>query len=369
MRLPRILALAAHALLLGASARSAGAQRQRRLFVHVLSDSGAAIADADIVVFAPSVRSIGQSRSDAAGRAVIRLPSELPSNVTVTARHLGYAAASRQINVSRADSSFLELRLATATRMLPGVSVDVARMRPERRPYIDSTEIASSTRSILSLADVVKKLRWNIDYQVYKCLPRTAVGPAARGPIPGTPHDELHAEVYVNGQWIPPEWDPGHLIHSEHIAEMRYVNCFDHSVQDLPELPWAALYVTLKPGVAWDVKRGSYLLDEASSEHRPARDIVTRSATPARSMDRLLGVYDEESGAALADVSVTDSASGTTALTTATGTISLGFVSNPTASLRIHKLGYVDQVISVRMSEPDTLPITLVLKRAPAVVR
>ena len=84
------------------------------------------------------------------------------------------------------------------------------------------------------------------------------MAPLVRGPIPATRDDLLKMEVYVNGRWVPPEWDPGHLIHSEHIAEVRYVDCFDKSMPGLPQLPWGALYVTLKPGIDWNLKRGSF---------------------------------------------------------------------------------------------------------------
>jgi hypothetical protein len=336
--------------------RRADAQTGSRVVVRVLSDSNVAIGDADVIVFTSTSRLIGQGRTDSAGRASLVLPQALSGDGVVTARKVGFAAASRNVRLSMNDSVFVELRLARAARALPAVTVDASPLRLERRPFIDAAEIASDRRSILSLADVVKKLRWDVDFKSRKCLPRGAMGPLTEGPIPATRNDLLRMEVYVNGRWIPPEWDPGHLIHSEHIAEARYVDCFDQSIPGLPQLPWGALYVTLKPGIDWDLKRGSF-------ERRDMTQAPVSSSLPRRG--RLLGVFDDQSGNPVEDVAVTDSASGTTARTTATGTVSLGFLSPGDSRILIHKPGFVDQSMIVRISGVDTMPITIVLKRQP----
>jgi len=234
------------------------AQRSPRVVVRVLSDSNIALRDAELILFASTSRATAQGRTDSLGRASIAVPRELSGEAIVTARKVGFASASRTISLSMKDSVLVELRLARAIQALPAVTVDASRLRLERRPYIDAAEIASDKRSILSLADVVKKLRWDIDFQNHKCLPRGRMGPLVRGPLPATRGDLLKMEVYVNGRWVPPEWDPGHLIHSEHVAEVHYVDCFDKSIPGLPQLPWGALYVTLKPGIDWDLKRGSF---------------------------------------------------------------------------------------------------------------
>lgn len=316
-----------------------------------MSDSSVAVADAELVVFSATSRATAQGRTDSSGRASITLPRDLSGDGVVTTRKVGFAAVSRNVRLPTSDSVFVELRLARVTQALPAVTVDASRLRVERRPYIDAAEIASDTRSIVSLADVVKKLRWDIAFQDRKCLPKGRSAPMVRGPIPATSRDELRMEVYINGRWIPPEWDPGHLIHSEHIAEVHYVDCFDKSIPDLPQLPWGALYVTLKPGIDWDLKRGSF----------ERRDL----AAPARQGVRLLGVYDGQSGDPVENVAVTDSASGTTARTTVTGTVSLGFIPPGTSKILIHKAGFIDQSMVVQISPADTTPITIVLKRQP----
>ncbi len=86
---------------------------------------------------------------------------------------------------------------------------------------------------------------------------------------------------------------------------------------------------------------------------------------------RLLGVFDEESGNPIAGVEVMDLATGTSALTTSTGTLLLAFLAPGDNSVRIRKLGYGVQEMMVTLSPRDTTPLTVVMKRVtelPAVV-
>ena len=86
---------------------------------------------------------------------------------------------------------------------------------------------------------------------------------------------------------------------------------------------------------------------------------------------RLLGVFDEESGNPIAGVEVMDLATGTSALTTSTGTVLLAFLAPGENSVRIRKLGYGVQEMMVTLSPRDTTPLTIVMKRVtelPAVV-
>ena len=77
-----------------------------------------------------------------------------------------------------------------------------------------------------------------------------------------------------------------------------------------------------------------------------------------------MGVFDEATGDVVVGAEVADSTSGTFALTTSTGTVSLAFLPVGNSTLRIHKAGYVDLFLPVSISPRDTLPLTLLLKPA-----
>jgi hypothetical protein len=80
---------------------------------------------------------------------------------------------------------------------------------------------------------------------------------------------------------------------------------------------------------------------------------------------RLLGVYDSESGEPIEGAEVKDMLSGTSALTTATGTVSLMFLPDGGSLVRIRKIGYAAQTLVVAIDPSTMLPATVVLQRAP----
>src|SRR5439155_18142721 len=71
---------------------------------------------------------------------------------------------------------------------------------------------------------------------------------------------------------------------------------------------------------------------------------------------RLLGVYDVATGEPIEGAEVTDLKSGTKALTTKTGTVSLVFLPDGGSQIRVRKLGYKPGRQFASISRTDPVP-------------
>ena len=89
-------------------------------------------------------------------------------------------------------------------------------------------------------------------------------------------------------------------------------------------------------------------------------------------LGRILGVLDKVTGQPLAGAEVVDLATGTKAVTSSTGTISLAWLSPGTSVLQVRKLGYANKIQTVATSATDTGSVTVALtpltQSLPAVV-
>lgn len=97
----------------------------------------------------------------------------------------------------------------------------------------------------------------------------------------------------------------------------------------------------------------------------PAQPASRAPATEpaARAIGRIVGVYDDQTGTPIDSVEVRDMASGSTALTTSTGTLSLFFVDTAGSLIRFRKIGFKPVTMFVA-NAPGIDPLTVVLERA-----
>jgi len=94
-----------------------------------------------------------------------------------------------------------------------------------------------------------------------------------------------------------------------------------------------------------------------------------QSDTAARRpfIGRILGVFDALSGEPVEGVEIFDMLSKSSALTTTTGTVALSFVDSGGSIIRLRKLGYEAQLLTVS-NRADDVPITAVLRRSGVVL-
>lgn len=78
---------------------------------------------------------------------------------------------------------------------------------------------------------------------------------------------------------------------------------------------------------------------------------------------RLIGVYDETTGAPVDSVRITDVLSGTSILTSATGTATLAFLPEGGSLVRLQKIGYDVKTLMIAIDAADTTPVTVMLPR------
>jgi len=100
----------------------------------------------------------------------------------------------------------------------------------------------------------------------------------------------------------------------------------------------------------------------------PVRDPV---ASVPRAPIRIIGVYDEASGQPIPAAEISETATGSSVMTSTTGAANLGFIVPKGGEIRIRKIGFEEQTMTISMAPADTLPITVVMKRVaelPAVV-
>ncbi len=251
-------------LIVAAPLRAQGAPGTVR--VHVTDSLRVPVVGADAMLSrGDSV--VARARTDSTGNATLRAPA--PASYELQVRRLGFDHVDQSVDLHPSGPlTLVEVELTRLVQRIGPVAVTDSRLPLDKRPYVDAAEIAASSRTLLSLDDVIGKLRPNIAYQVRRCLPLPRSGPVDSPLIPRAfMVHPLMAVVYVNGKKVPREWNPWDSIHAEHIQEIQYVNCLDGSIPGLPRLPWAAVYVVLKPGYDWDPGHGSFAVDSLTMQN------------------------------------------------------------------------------------------------------
>jgi hypothetical protein len=355
--------------------------------VRVVDPTGAPVPNADVATVRGLNTTVARGVTDSAGRRVFTM-SRGDDEYQVVVRHIGFDRADQFFRPNQ-DSLGVVIRLHRTPNELPAMVVTADQDVRRKRYHVGADDIAASTRPIHDGLDVITKLRpdmmeppdggifttcgaWYLWVNGTRVVfppidPALAIKAsqqrrgaiAARAAMANRPpqfHGQMRVPVSVQSAL--------ETIHPEHIEEINYADCRDTTV--VKARAQGAVFVALKPGIAFEPGRGSYVADAAylSTMNDSIAAAVERPAAPSAEMPlRVLGVFDEITGEPIAGVAVVDSASGTFATTTVTGTVALTFLPPGTSTLIIRKAGYADLKVEVSMSVRATAPITLTLKK------
>ncbi len=264
------------ALLLGAPA-FLGAQEPPDAVVRVrITDTARTpLAGVNLVVLRAGEQASYVGTTDDAGRYTFRFVPDTATSYRIVARKLGYLDTRRLLRVRAGDTLQVALALARVPRQLDTVRVDARALSNDY--FLDSTTIMRSSRPIFDAYDAARKIHPNMLGDVGRdCDPIAYVWiNGRRYPADLTPfmqavtghaaRDTLRRDASgrpVLGNFPPTRIDPESplaMIRPQDIATMEYRNCWDTSMPGVGAEN--ALYITLKPGIAFDWKRGSYPAD------------------------------------------------------------------------------------------------------------
>lgn len=255
----------------------AGAQQTNRAFVKVTAhdSSGAPIVGAEITVRSGLKDVIAQTTTDSVGHGLISVPAKDSTDFQLTMRKIGYVRGDRFFAVGPHDTTVVNVIVPRpSANTLDAVKVTASRVNKFDTYDLTSDEIENADGWLGNGWEVIKKLR---------PVMLTSRGGCATGA----------QEVWVNGKRIrlplyptglaaararvgvPPRARFSYVpvsvlseIAPEHIAEIHYHDCFDHSMAAVGSND--AIFVVLKPGVIYQEGTGSFVISEEEEEKMAA---------------------------------------------------------------------------------------------------
>jgi hypothetical protein len=270
---PQIAAIA----LLASIATSSGAQTQRPTVLRVVAtdSSGAPVSSAELTVVRGVRDVVAHGSTDSLGQATLVVPGvKDTTDLQIVMRKIGYARGDRFFAAAPHDTIFVGLMVPRPLATLAPVKVTAQAHLRRKSYYLDADDIAKSDIPFTDAWDVVKRLRPDILTSRGGCA--TGVqevwvnGERIRLPLPPTGMAAARARVGVRPRarfsYVPVSVLSD--IAPEHIEEMTYRDCFDHSMAAVGSVN--ALFVVLKPGVTYVQDVGSFVL-ETTSDRQPQR--------------------------------------------------------------------------------------------------
>ena len=240
------------------------AVRRTVVLVRVVGPDSVALPGVNVAISRSDVGAILVGRTDATGRYSFSFFVR-SRTYSVLARRPGFSHAELRLTLSPSDTTRAVLMLT------PASATALANVRVEARPsnyVLSSAQITASGRPVRDAFEALRKLRPSMLYDKDRCKA------------------EVVQNVWINGERVlfmasnaivPP---PATLaerrsrrvprqpiavdsilasVRAEHLSEIRLVNCWDTSFPGVGAKN--ALYISLKPGVDWNWKVGSFIAD------------------------------------------------------------------------------------------------------------
>lgn len=364
--------------LCAAVAAPAGAQTRGPVMirVRVVDTVNTPIATADVSVVRGLNEVLATGTTDRTGVKVLRLDTRA-DDYQVIARKVGFARASKFLFAERADTLRVDIVMSRLAQQLDTVKVTAEMSKTRQRRFIDADAIAASSRALFDAIDVIEKLRpgMTIEPPDFSGRCQSAKNLWVNGVRVTVTPTQFVTVIQRGVRTTVPRARVGAALQSasddavfalstikpEHIASIEYHDCNDVSVEKIGGE--SAIFVVLKDGVYFRLGKGSYVISPAAQDSALKAIVRTPDAALERFRLRILGLFDADTFLPIDSADVVEVSTGTRALTSETGTVSLAFMQTGGGLLRLTKAGYRSDTITVTLSPRDTNPLTLVLYR------
>lgn len=240
--------------------------------IRIVGPDSVALPDVNVAISRSDVGAILVGRTDPVGRYSFLFVVQ-PGTYTVLARRPGFSQSEARLTFGTSDTIRVSLAL------MPANATELAGVRVETRPsnYILSSEqIRASGRPIRDAFEALRKLRPHMLYDKDRCKAEVVENVWINGervlfmatnaivPAPATLADRRSRRVPRQPVAVDSILAS---VRAEHLNEIRLVNCWDTSLPGVGAKN--ALYVSLKPGVDWNWKVGSFIADSNAYSRRP----------------------------------------------------------------------------------------------------
>ena len=276
--------LAAIVCAIAAAMHRVGAQQPTRpivVRVRVTGPDSLAASGVAVTITGVAASPIASATTDSGGRASMSFLRR-DTLVRVGLRKIGYAASVHDIVLTGTDTFSLAFTLSKSVQQLDTVRAEQRRLSNDY--IIGAAEIAASKRPLLDAYDAVRLLRPQMIGDRMRDCPyvqdlwvngrHQPLYPAEIIPFSDTPEITFstprgvredgsgrpamshafplsHASAAYPLAHIDPKW----------IVEMRYTSCRMQPVAGPRSIN--ALFISLKPGIGFDIKRGAFIADSA----------------------------------------------------------------------------------------------------------